>query len=183
MGGGSGASTTRLQDARAKSRYCLCACKGLHVLQAFEDCLTTPLPVKVGFKNCCLGVAHRLASAVLVIVSCPEEGPPALVALQSKSNIEKDNIFKISRAGGCLNLLRRVWMAGGREGSTRDGNDPWKEREVIGTQQRPGFRVRILLLSYLKEKERLEGWRSNRRPLHCTRQTSCCSSQIYPDER
>ena len=80
-------------------------------------------------------------------------------------------------------------MAGGREGSTRDGNDPWKEREVIGTQQRPGFRVRILLLSYLKEKEGLEelegleGWRSNRRPLHCTRQTSCCSSQIYPDER
>ena len=74
-------------------------------------------------------------------------------------------------------------MAGGREGSTRDGNDPWKEREVIGTQQRPGFRVRILLLSYLKEKERLEGWRSNRRPLHCTRQTSRCSSQIYPDER
>ena len=48
-------------------------------------------------------------------------------------------------------------MAGGREGSTRDGNDPWKEREVIGTQQRPGFRVRILLLSYLKEKEGLEG--------------------------
>ena len=46
-------------------------------------------------------------------------------------------------------------MAGGREGSTRDGNDPWKEREVIGTQQRPGFRVRILLLSYLKEKEGL----------------------------
>lgn len=74
-------------------------------------------------------------------------------------------------------------MAGGREGSTRDGNDPWKEREVIGTQQRPGFRVRILLLSYLKEKEGLEGWRSNRRPLHCTRQTSRCSSQIYPDER
>ena len=79
------------------------------------------------------------------------------MALQSKSNIEKDNIFKISRAGGCLNLLRRVWMAGGREGSTRDGNDPWKEREVIGTQQRPGFRVRILLLSYLKEKEGLQG--------------------------
>ena len=49
-------------------------------------------------------------------------------------------------------------MAGGREGSTRDGNDPWKEREVIGTQQRPGFRVRILLLSYLKEKEGLEGF-------------------------
>ena len=93
MGGGSGASTTRLQDARAKSRYCVCACKGLHVLQAFEDCLTTPLPVKVGFKNCCLGVAHRLASAVLVIVSCPEEGPPALVALRNPNQTLKREHF------------------------------------------------------------------------------------------
>ena len=29
-------------------------------------------------------------------------------------------------------------MAGGRLGSTREGKDPWKDLEVIGTQQRPG---------------------------------------------
>ena len=34
--------------------------------------------------------------------------------------------------------MRRVWMAGGRLGSTREGKDPWKDFEVIGTQQRPG---------------------------------------------
>ena len=39
-------------------------------------------------------------------------------------------------------------MTGGREGSTRDGKDPWREREAIGTQQRPGFGFRSL--PYLK---------------------------------
>ena len=41
-------------------------------------------------------------------------------------------------------------MTGEREGSTRDGKDPWREREAIGTQQRPGFGFRSLPLSYLK---------------------------------
>ena len=41
-------------------------------------------------------------------------------------------------------------MTGGREGSTRDGKDPWREREAIGTQQRPGFGFRSLPLSYFK---------------------------------
>ena len=41
-------------------------------------------------------------------------------------------------------------MTGGREGSTSDGKDPWREREAIGTQQRPGFGFRSQPLSYLK---------------------------------
>ena len=41
-------------------------------------------------------------------------------------------------------------MTGGRAGSTREGKDPWREREAIGTQQRPAFGFRSLPLSYLK---------------------------------
>ena len=47
-------------------------------------------------------------------------------------------------------------MTGGREGSTSDGKDPWREREAIGTQQRPAFGFRSLPLSYLKSVLRRE---------------------------
>ena len=60
-------------------------------------------------------------------------------------------------------------MTGGREGSTSDGKDPWREREAIGTQQRPGFGFRSQPLSYLKSvgifggfEYRVGGERSNR---------------------
>ena len=60
------------------------------------------------------------------------------ISIKAKFRNAQFDSFYCSRAEGCLNLLRRVWMAGGKLGSTREGKDPWKDFEVIGTQQRPG---------------------------------------------
>ena len=76
MRGGRRARAARLQSVCSH----LQPSDRLHVLQTLENRLTPALPVEVGLKGCCLGVAHRLASAVLVVVSSPDNEPPALVS-------------------------------------------------------------------------------------------------------